>query len=202
MPKALSENERTHIKRRLMEEAEICLLKYGLRKTTVDELVQRVRIPKGTFYLFYESKEMLFYDVILVFHEQIQSELMEKLGGLVQSLTPDAMTDVIFGLYKRVESSFLYPLMMNGEVELLMQKLSPEMVEAHAHTDDLQVEQLVHLVPNIRPEKVPHFSAALRAIFLSMLHKREIGEQVFGEALYILVRGVVRQMFEQEEGKS
>ena len=198
MPKALSEGERAHIQKRLMEEAEACLFKYGVRKTTVDELVRRVRIPKGTFYLFYESKELLFYDVLLAFHEEIQGMLMERLQSLAQAVTPDTMTDVIFGLYRKVEASFLYPLMMNGEIELLMQKLSPEIIKAHVHTDDLQVEQLVRLVPNISAERVPCFSAALRAIFLSMLHKREVGEDVFEKALYILLRGTVVQMFERK----
>ncbi len=31
----------------------------GVKKTTVDELVKRVGIPKGTFYLFYPSKDCL-----------------------------------------------------------------------------------------------------------------------------------------------
>ncbi len=201
MPKALSEKERAYVKQRLMEEAENCLRQYGVRKTTVDELVRRVHIPKGTFYLFYESKELLFYEVLLKFHSEIQEELMKRLGGLLGNITPDTLADIIFEFFKKVESSFLYPLMMSGEIELFMQKIPQEMVEVHAHTDDLQVEQLVQLVPNIRADKVPHYSAALRAIFLSMLHKREVGEQVFSEALYILIRGVVLQMFENGEGK-
>ena len=196
MPKALTEKERAYVKKRLMEEAESCLLKFGVRKTTVDELVRRVHIPKGTFYLFYESKELLFYDVVLAFHEEIQEELMKRLGVLTEHVTPDTLADIIFEFYKKVESSFLYPLMMSGEIELLMQKIPQDMMEAHAHSDDMQVEQLVQLVPNIRADKIPHYSAALRAIFLSMLHKREVGEQVFEGALYILIRGVVMQMFE------
>ncbi len=202
MPKALTEKERAYIRQRLMAEAEDCLYKFGVRKTTVDELVNRVRIPKGTFYLFYESKELLFYDVLMAFHDKIQRELMEKLNGLAKPLSPDALTDVIFSFYRKVEASFLYPLMMSGEIELFMQKLSPEIMEAHAHTDDLNVEQLVHLVPDIRTDMIPHFSGALRAIFLSMLHKREVGEQVFEQALRIMIRGVVLQMFEQEEKKA
>jgi AcrR family transcriptional regulator len=201
MPRALSDKERTYVKQRLMKEAENCLRQYGVRKTTVDELVRRVHIPKGTFYLFYESKEMLFYDVLLSFHEEIQTELMKRLGGLAGNITPGTLTEIIFEFFKKVESSFLYPLMMSGEIEVFMQKIPQEMVDAHAQHDDLQVEQLVQLVPNIRADKVPHYSAALRAIFLSMLHKREVGEQAFSEALYILIRGVVMQMFENGEGK-
>ncbi|MDY4210978.1 MAG: TetR/AcrR family transcriptional regulator [Treponema sp.] len=34
-----------------------------MKKTTVDELVKRTGIPKGTFYLFYPSKEILLFDI-------------------------------------------------------------------------------------------------------------------------------------------
>ena len=52
MPKSYSDQEREYIVKRLKEEAAKCLSQYGVRRTTVDELVQRVGIPKGTFYLF------------------------------------------------------------------------------------------------------------------------------------------------------
>jgi AcrR family transcriptional regulator len=43
----LQTKEREYIKKRLMEEAQDCLRLYGIRKTTVDELVKRANIPKG-----------------------------------------------------------------------------------------------------------------------------------------------------------
>ena len=63
MPKCYSDQEREYIKKRLKEEAVACMGQFGIRRTTVDELVKRVNIPKGTFYLFYPSKEMLLFDV-------------------------------------------------------------------------------------------------------------------------------------------
>ena len=59
MPKLYSEEEKKQIIQRLKEEANILMQEKGVKKTTVDELVKRVGIPKGTFYLFYPSKEML-----------------------------------------------------------------------------------------------------------------------------------------------
>ena len=60
MPKTYSEQEREYIDKRLREEAMNCMAAYGIRKTTVDELVRRVRIPKGTFYLFMSPKNSSF----------------------------------------------------------------------------------------------------------------------------------------------
>ena len=45
MPKSYSEQEREYIRERLKEEAAQCLAKYGVRRTTVDEIVRRVKIP-------------------------------------------------------------------------------------------------------------------------------------------------------------
>lgn len=59
MPKCYSEQEREYTIKRLKEEAAACMGQFGIRCTTVDELVKRVNIPKGTFYLFYKSKELL-----------------------------------------------------------------------------------------------------------------------------------------------
>ena len=199
MPKKISEEERVYIKERLIEEARQCLMKYGVRKTTVDELVKRVDIPKGTFYLFYRSKELLLFDVLKEFHDEIQEQLLAKINIIKGKITPDQLTEIFFDLYKSVEASFLLPLMTNGELEYLIRKLPKELASMHAVDDDLQVEQLISLVPNMRAEKIETFSAALRAIFLSMLHKHEIGESAFEDALKIMIRGVVMQMFEEVE---
>ena len=69
MPKSYSDQEKEYIIRRLKDEAMNCMSVYGIRRTTVDELVHGVRIPKGTVYLFYDSKEQLLFDAWMEFTE-------------------------------------------------------------------------------------------------------------------------------------
>lgn len=197
MPKTFTDNEREYIKKRLMEEAQDCLKLYGIRKTTVDELVRRVNIPKGTFYLFYESKELLFYEVLCSFHDELHAGLRHQLEALAEPVSADQVTELVLGLYKKIEKSFLYKFITSGDLELLMRKLPPEVARAHAEKDDFSIEQLISMAPGINNDNIKTFSAAMRAIFLSMLHKHEIGEEVFEDALRLMIRGVVRQMFEE-----
>ncbi|HOV80567.1 MAG TPA: TetR/AcrR family transcriptional regulator [Bacillota bacterium] len=196
MPKSFTDNEREYIKKRLMEEARNCLKLYGIRKTTVDELVKRVNIPKGTFYLFFESKEILFYEVLCSFHDELQTDLMRELEALDEPVSAERLTKLLLGLYKRIEWSFLYKLITSGDLELLMRKLPPEVARAHAKKDNFSIEQLISMIPGISSDNIKAFSAAMRAIFLSMLHKHEIEEEVFEDALRLMIRGVVMQMFE------
>lgn len=197
MPKAFSEEEREYIKKRLMEEAQVCLTQFGMRKTSVDELVKRVGIPKGTFYLFYSSKELLFFEVFNTLQDQIQKDMLQRLNRLGSNINADAITDVIFQLYKQVDSTFIYSFLSSGELELLVRKLPPEIVNAHVQKDDFNMEQLLGLIPGRHTQStIKIFSAALRAIFCSMSHKKEIGEDIFDETIQVMLRGVINQVFE------
>lgn len=199
MPKPFSDTERTYIKKRLMEEAQACLAQFGMRKTSVDELVRRANIPKGTFYLFYSSKELLFFDVFCTLQDQLQIDLMRRIDELRGNLNADTVTGLIFQLYKQVDSTFIYSFASSGELELLMRKLPPEVVKEHTQKDDFSMERLLALLPGVRMEgNVEIFSAALRAIFCAIPHRREIGENVFDDAIRVMLRGVVRQLFEGE----
>jgi AcrR family transcriptional regulator len=197
MPKTFTDKEREYIKKRLMEEAQDCLRLYGIRKTTVDELVKRANIPKGTFYLFYDSKELLFYDVLCSVHDELHADLRRRLEALGEPAAADQVTELGLGLYKKVEASFLYKFITGGDLELLMRRLPPEVARAHAEKDDFSMEQLIAMAPGIKGDSTKKYSAAMRAIFLSMLHKHEIGEEVFEDALRLMIRGVVMQMFEE-----
>ncbi len=202
MPKTFSESERAYIKERLMDEAKSCLMQYGIRKTTVDELVKRVNIPKGTFYLFYESKERLMFDVVLQFNDEIQGELLKEISALPDIPDADTLTDIIFRLYKRVDDSFLPRLIANGEMEYFMRTLPPELSQMHAEHDDLSVRRLLNMLPGMKEDRAEVYSAALRSVFLSLLYKTEIGEGIFDETLRILIRGVVLQLLDQGEGET
>lgn len=196
MPKTFSESERAYIKDRLTDEARKCLAQYGIRKTTVDELVKRVNIPKGTFYLFYESKERLLFDVILEFNDSIQADLLEEISALQDIPDAETLTDIIFRLYKRLDDSFLPRLMQDGEMEFFMRTLPPDLSRLHAEHDDSKVRELLSLLPGMKQEQAEIYSAALRSVFLSLMYKTEIGDAIFDETLRILIRGVVLQLLE------
>lgn len=195
MPKAFSDSEKAYIKERLIREAEECLAVYGIRRTTVDELVRRAGIPKGTFYLFYESKEALILDVILKINTEIQAKLIADVSAMREKPDAEQLTEIIMTLYRSLDGSFLLKLVENGELEFLMQNAPPEYLKAHALDDETMVGKLMILFPAMDAEKNRLYSAALRGTFLLMMHKDEIGYDRFDEMLHLIVRGIVRQMF-------
>ncbi len=77
MARSFTEREKENIKRRLQETCMQSWTQYGYKKTSVDELCRQTGISKGAFYLFFESKEALFCEVLCSVQEQICNAALE-----------------------------------------------------------------------------------------------------------------------------
>ncbi|NBH15715.1 TetR/AcrR family transcriptional regulator [Lachnospiraceae bacterium] len=195
MPKSYSEQEKEYIRKRLKEEAAKCLAQYGVRHTTVDEIVKRVNIPKGTFYLFYKSKELLLFDVIQEQQENVNRELYRVVSSIADTeFSADKLTDIVFGFYKMTEKMLILKLLDLNEVELLVRKLPREVVEEHFRDDTDTIEKMLALFPVKKEVDINVISAAFHAIYFATLHKAEIGEEHYDKALRTLIYGVVTQI--------
>jgi AcrR family transcriptional regulator len=135
MPKAFSDQEKATIRRQLYEKGQQLFALYGLKKTSVDDLVQAVGISKGAFYLFYGSKEDLLFDIL----EQIEAELQTSVLTFATSAETNARQTVRDLLTHFLVKSDAYPLLKNFRQEdfiLLVRKLPAEKVQHHVDRDE------------------------------------------------------------------
>lgn len=195
MPKIYTEEEKIDIRIRLHKAAASCMKLYGVKKTTVDELVRRVKIPKGTFYLFYRFKELLLFEVIMEFHEQIEQEMMIDLQMLRQNISVDSLTDVILKFYLKAEDSYILRLMTTDDMQILMEKLPPEVLREHLLHDEDHTAKIIELFAQGKTIDVEAISGGFRAVFFSMLYKEQLGND-FKKSLRTLIRGLVIQILD------
>ena len=197
MPVALSKKERTIIKKKLQEAAENSLMKYGAKKTTVDNLVKSVNIPKGTFYLFYPSKALLLYEVFQIKHDELQDEFVKKVLEIKDDLSPKKVSDLIFDVYKKLDSSFLMSFMTSGDLEIIISQLPLEVLQKHIEGDEISMDKILSIIPNVNEELSVIYGASLRLVMSSVLHKKEIGIKYYDEALKLSIKGIINQIFEE-----
>jgi AcrR family transcriptional regulator len=197
MPKIYSDFEKQHIRKRLKEEAANCMSLYGIKKTTVDELVKRVKIPKGTFYLFYENKEVLFFEVLIELHEAVEDKFRTTLQEHKGEVSVDCLTDWITQMYLDTNNLSMLKVMETGDWELLMRKLPEEVIAEHTDHDYDLILMLAQVVPEIKKKDLESFVAALRAVFILLVYQREIGAKDFTSVLRLTIRGIVLQLLEK-----
>ena len=72
MGRSFTKQEKENIRQSLQDACKQSWTRYGYKKTSVDELCRQVGISKGAFYLFFESKEALFCEVLCQVQQQIR----------------------------------------------------------------------------------------------------------------------------------
>lgn len=195
MPKIYSEVQKKKIKESLKAAAANSMKENGIKKTTVDALVQAAGIPKGTFYLFYQSKEMLLFDVCLDIHEKMEQAMFKELAKLQGNLNAETLTDFIFKYFKMVNETCIVRLMDPTEMALLSSKLPPEIMAEHLVHDTDNVADILKLLLPKKSIDQTAVSCAFRGAFMMLLYQKEMGTEVFDKSLRIIIRGIVLQLF-------
>jgi len=191
MATAFTTEEKEVIRKKLHKVAKECLQRYGVKKTTVDQMAAMVDISKGSFYNFYSSKEMLFFKVLEEYQIDVMNCLTEQLGMEVK-------IELLYDFYQDFRYSFMYTIFKNHEMELLVRKLPKEAITNHHLIDDRMVKKIVSRI-NIRENvSVEIVSALFRTIAMTILHIEEIGEEQFDTTLKLVIQGIVEQITKED----
>ena len=86
MPKPFSEQEKDVIRAQLLDKGKRLIEKHGIRKTSIDDIVDAVGISKGAFYFFFESKE----ELLLAILEQLEADFRRRIFEFSMSSKSDA----------------------------------------------------------------------------------------------------------------
>ena len=197
MATAFTDEEKEVIRKRLHKVAKECLQRYGVKKTTVDQMAAMTDISKGSFYNFYSSKEMLFFAVLEEYQIDVMDRLTEQLD-MEAKIDTNHLVQLLYDFYQDFRYSFVYTIFKNHEMELLLRKLPKEAITNHHLIDDRMVKKIVSRI-NIRENvSVEIVSALFRTIAMTILHIEEIGEKQFDTTLKLVIQGVVEQITKED----
>ena len=197
MATAFTAEEKEVIRKKLHKVAKECLQRYGVKKTTVDQMAAMVDISKGSFYNFYSSKEMLFFAVLEEYQIDVMDRLTEQLD-METKIDTNHLVELLYDFYQDFRYSFMYTIFKNHEMELLVRKLPKEAITNHHLIDDRMVKKIVSRI-NIRENvSVEIVSALFRTIAMTILHIEEIGEEQFDTTLKLVIQGIVEQITKED----
>jgi AcrR family transcriptional regulator len=188
MPKAFSEQEKETLRMQFRAKGKKLFEKHGLKKASVEDLAAAAGVSKGAFYLFYESKEALFLEILEEIEREIQTRILEftikPKTGSGQKL-------------KQMLKGFLltwddYPLLKNlsqSDFDYLVRKIPHERALKHANSD---VEFTKAFIKRAKQEGIaiktsPSVASNLmKSLFLIGLHREELGHGSYAEVMDVL----------------
>jgi AcrR family transcriptional regulator len=189
MPKAFSDQEKEWIRARLLEQGYKLFAAYGLKKTNIEELAQAAGISKGAFYLFFDSKEALFMDVVELAEQRFRREILAAIDQPGPS--PRARLLAIFRkAFDLAEAMPILQFLTGSDYELLFRRVRPEKLQAHLASDRLFMEELIdHCIQAGIPiqASIEQISGLLYALVLVILHKEDFGQDYLRGTLDVLL---------------
>ncbi len=192
MPKKFGDKEKEIIKNRLMDIGVELFSKYGLQKTSINDLTKAVGIAQGSFYNFYDSKEELYFK-ILESEEEIIEQHMKK-SILATNSAKEALKITILETYTIFEkTAILRRIYESNDYEIMMRKLPSEKLEKHQIEDTKLVIDTIMKVKHKNEEIIVEpeiISGILRGITLLNLHREEIGMEIYPKIVEILAVAV------------
>jgi AcrR family transcriptional regulator len=176
MPRAFTDTERVAIRERLLAAGQRLFAQRGIRATTVDQLARAAGISKGAYYLFYPSKEALFFAIV----EEVETTMQTRLAARVAEAPQDALRLLMrASLNARLENP-LFDVAISEEAVAVMRTMSPEDREAFLRRDVDMTESIAGLlaaagVPvSVSPQLL---AGLLRALVFIGMHREDIGAE-------------------------
>jgi AcrR family transcriptional regulator len=164
----------------------------------VEDLTRAAGISKGAFYLFYESKEQLFFEIVEQLESDYQARLLRAIAD--EQLPPrERMAKLLHDSVALMHENPLLSQISREEYEHLFRRLPEEQLRAHLARDDTFASQFVEawraagVEIACSPELI---SGLIRALFFIGMHAEEFSAGTYPQVINIYIRLLSRYLVE------
>lgn len=200
MPK-FTESEKEQIYKQLMEHGKRLFSTLGLKKTSIGDLTTAAGIAQGSFYLFFQSKEELYFAVLEQEETEIRTYLVNKYfsGGEFSKENFKKFLHESFLIMEK--NSLIQQLHQENLLEALFRKLPANKLEQHFADDSEFLLPIIKEAQNkgAMVQKDPDTIVSLiRSIVLLSLQKDKIGSNHYDGTIQLLIELVANGLFESK----
>lgn len=206
MPLPFTEREKTRLRRKMLRTARSIFARKGLKKTSLEEITNSVGIAKSTFYLFFESKEALFLEVLAEDGPTVEAKMQAELNSAIDAR--DGIARLLRAIVHELETNALTRRMLThpDELQLLTDYVTPEQLAASNNNG------LALMVPYLQAAQRQGeviagdpllFARVISAVTLLTLHRDKIGAKHYGAVLNTLIDLLAKALTtpESKEGR-
>ena len=190
---AFTDEQNEIIRRDLIREARRCGVTIGMRKTSVEQLTNAVGISKGSFYKFFDSKELLFFAALEDIHTECFAVAQKSLREDAALEPADRAAAAILEVCRWLSETKAF-VFIEHDAEFLLHRLPEEVKTAHYHDDVTHIRALLE-ESGLQPKGGMVLAAAtVRGLILTVSHQEQIGT-LYPQVLETLVQGACRELF-------
>lgn len=197
MPRAFNEREKGIIQTNLRAAGRELFATYGLRKTNIEDLTRAAGISKGAFYLFYDSKESLYFEIVEAFEQEFRQRIFANIQQTGRTPRENFKTLMREAFHIWREHPMLRHLNQE-DFQLLARRLPEGRVQAHSQQDEAAITGLLEAwraMGVTLAVDAPLLTALMKSLFFISFHETEIGPG-YPRALEVFIDLIAGYVFE------
>lgn len=187
MPKIITEQNKELARKRIKRKTEVLIEEIGIKNITITKICDAVPIGKGTFYYYYNSKEVLLYEIIKEKEENLMKQMLDYSSHeiSIEEKVIKVLTEVYIGKGSIVNT------ITTEELEKIIAKLPPDSIYNKELSGKNFFESSMKLL-GINPLNVNMgvLGELLDGINFMASRPCKHGEKAKREALQILIKGM------------
>lgn len=141
MPKAFSEREREIVKEAMLNVGAALIRKKGIRQVTVEDITKGANIAKGSFYAFYPSREILFWNIMKSEEKQLLDKILSVAAEDID--TKSKLQKIFYDLF--LQDGCLVFYLTHEDMEYITRKLPPELLQADMENAQVIIRTLLSM---------------------------------------------------------
>lgn len=150
MPRHFSSDEISRLEKRFLTEGRRLFEALGFKKASVDKIVEAVGVAKGSFYNFYASKEVLFFDVLMDLELELHKEMIADLRRrLKRDRFVPAFRDMLKTQFEKQQTHPLLSIILDFNFLMkIYQKIDPRRMNRADQIDTVKFEDYISMAKN------------------------------------------------------
>ncbi|WP_221563243.1 TetR/AcrR family transcriptional regulator [Alkalihalobacillus sp. TS-13] len=190
-------SEKERLRNDLLNLGKQLFIQQGLKKTSIEEMTKKVGIAKSTFYVFFESKEAMYLELLELEAVGMEERIWKEVDKTTNAFDgiKEYMHQMVVGLDINVLTKRL--ITNSVEFEMVKRKVTPEFVERKIQrnitplltyiSDQQERGGMIQSDPNV-------IVGVIRAALLIAVHKQDIGEEIFPQVEEMMFQAVASSL--------
>jgi AcrR family transcriptional regulator len=196
MPK-FTDAEKERIRLDIMHSAHQCFIAKGLKNTSIEEITSSVYIAKSSFYVFFESKEMLYLELLSLEGEEIERQVWPKVEK--EDNIREALKIYLHEMSSALESNILTQRLITNieEYNMVSRKVNPQYSATRTLRSIVPLMEFIKKNKELKKlinEDIEVIAGVIRSALAMIIHKRDVGENIYPKVQEILFNAVANEL--------
>ena len=196
MPKIFDEETREDIRGQMLDNGFSLIKRYGLKKTTIEDVTRASGVAKGTFYNFFKTKEEFVYQIIIYKRRLIKARYAEMVSENDNVVDRALLRDM---LYKIINGDYNLVTYLNRDDMAMLTARWPKEYLMNAENDEKMLLWILERTPMKRSEcEWRVFANIYKIVAMGIAERDQLHQDHIDETVVQFVDKLVDYVFEPE----